>query len=402
MNNIRKSIVHQLHRPNAVPFSIEFRPLRFVEINGEVSVERVRKRRRLTSTSRQHLFCDHRIKNVRNGNTCGAKKLKIELSIMKNFDDPIIRKNPGKRPNHDSFAQWQQKIELAVRELDRKQSSEFGAQARSFGVAAKNFGLRQPFRGVPYFIDRSSNKNIHRLDSNRLNRKAEIYYPYIRTDRNVMPTIIDETEARILGSLVEKQLTTPEYYPLTLNALATACNQKSNRDPIMLLDESGILAAIDMLRDKNLVYLFYGSGSRTVKYKHMLPNVYELRPPAVALIALLLLRGPQTAGEMRGRSDRLYPFGSIAEVQETLDELAGRGEPLVVRLERQPGQKESRYAHLLSGEVEAAAFAERPQVRATNPHSSGRIDALEQELSDLKNKFDDLREDFNRFKEQFS
>jgi uncharacterized protein len=217
-----------------------------------------------------------------------------------------------------------------------------------------------------------------------------------------MPTIINETEARILGSLVEKQLTTPEYYPLTLNALTAACNQKSNRDPAMSLDESAILAAIDTLRDKNLVYLFYGSGSRTVKYKHMLPNVYEVEPPAVALIALLLLRGPQTAGEMRGRADRLYPFSSIGEVQETLDELAGRGEPLVVRLERQPGQKEGRYAHLLSGEVDTAAFAIRSQTAAIDPRSSSRVDTLEEELSGLKSEIAELREEFNRFKEQFS
>lgn len=218
-----------------------------------------------------------------------------------------------------------------------------------------------------------------------------------------MPTIINETEARILGSLVEKQLTTPEYYPLTLNALMAACNQKSNRDPVTALDESAILAAIDTLRDKNLVYLFYGSGSRTVKYKHMLPNVYELEPPAVALIALLLLRGPQTAGEMRGRADRLYPFSDIGEVQETLDELAGRSEPLVVRLERQPGQKEPRYAHLLSGEINVATFAHtRSQTHANQPESSGRVDALEQELSDLKSEMAELREEFNRFKEQFS
>jgi|SRR5215204_1372901 len=217
-----------------------------------------------------------------------------------------------------------------------------------------------------------------------------------------MPTIINETEARILGSLVEKQLTTPEYYPLTLNALTAACNQKSNRDPVMSLDDSVILAAIDALRDKNLVYLFYGSGSRTVKYKHMLPNVYEVEPPAVALIALLLLRGAQTAGEMRGRADRLYPFSDIGEVQETLDELAGRGEPLVVRLERQPGQKEARYAHLLSGEIDAAAFAPRPQTSAKEPQSSSRVDALEQELSGLKGEIAELREEFNKFREQFS
>src|SRR5690606_30543217 len=112
-----------------------------------------------------------------------------------------------------------------------------------------------------------------------------------------MLTQITQTEARILGSLVEKQLTTPEYYPLTLNALTAACNQKSNREPVMSLGETELLAAIDELRDKNLVYLYYGSTSRTVKYKHMLPNVYELDDAETAIIALLLLHGPQTAGE---------------------------------------------------------------------------------------------------------
>src|SRR5687767_5407979 len=171
---------------------------------------------------------------------------------------------------------------------------------------------------------------------------------------------LTEVEARVLGSLVEKQLTTPEYYPLTLNALTAACNQKSNRDPVMSLDETAILAAIDSLREKNLVYTFHGSTSRTVKYKHMLPGVFELEPPAVAVMTLLLLRGPQTVGELRGRSDRLYEFSGLGEVQQTLDELAGRDEPLVFKLERQPGQKEARYAHLLSGEIDVSKLAIAP------------------------------------------
>ncbi len=215
-----------------------------------------------------------------------------------------------------------------------------------------------------------------------------------------MPTILNETEVRVLGSLVEKQLTTPEYYPLTLNALTAACNQKSNRDPVMSLDETAILAAIDSLRDKNLVYLFYGSSSRTVKYKHMLPNVYELEPPAVAAIALLLLRGPQTVGELRGRSDRLYPFGSIGEVQETLDELADRSEPLVMRLERQPGQKEARYAHLLSGEIDVEAISTHV-TRPQSSNSSEKVESLEQEVQRLNDELVKLREEFEKFKEQF-
>lgn len=213
-------------------------------------------------------------------------------------------------------------------------------------------------------------------------------------------TIINEIEARILGSLVEKQLTTPEYYPLTLNALTAACNQKSNRDPVMSLDETSILAAIDTLRDKNLVYLYYGSSSRTVKYKHMLPNVFELEAPAVAVIALLLLRGAQTVGEIRGRSDRLYPFSSLGEVQETLDELANRSEPLILRLERQPGQKEARYAHLLSGEIDLEAIASGP-VRTQSSASPDKVEALESEVRRIGEELESLRDEFEKFKEQF-
>ena len=161
-----------------------------------------------------------------------------------------------------------------------------------------------------------------------------------------------------------------------------------------------ILAAIDSLRDKNLVYLYYGSTSRTVKYKHMMQQVYELEPPTLAIITLLLLRGPQTAGELRGRSDRLHEFSSIAEVQESLDELASRPEPLVQKLSRQPGQKESRYAHLLSGPVDEAALAAEMQAPAQTS-SGSRIDELESRVAELSRGLDEFREEFARFKEQF-
>jgi uncharacterized protein YceH (UPF0502 family) len=219
-----------------------------------------------------------------------------------------------------------------------------------------------------------------------------------------MSTDIDATEARVLGSLIEKQLTTPEYYPLTLNALTAACNQKSNREPVLQLAETEILAAIDSLRDKNLVYLFYGSSSRTVKYKHMLPNVFELDPPAVALIALLLLRGPQTVGELRGRSDRLHEFNGLDEVQHTLDALADRSEPLVVRLQRQAGQKEARYAHLLSGAVNAAAVS---AVSATaNSERSVALpnetfERLESEIKLLRDELENVKAEMAAFKRQF-
>ncbi|MBK9153390.1 MAG: YceH family protein [Chloracidobacterium sp.] len=209
---------------------------------------------------------------------------------------------------------------------------------------------------------------------------------------------INEIEVRVLGSLVEKQLTTPEYYPLTLNALTAACNQKSNRDPVMSLGESEILSAIDSLRDKNLVYLFHGSTSRTVKYKHMLPSVYELDEAGTAVMTLLMLRGPQTAGEIRGRSDRLHEFGSIGEVQEMLDELARRDEPLVIKLERQPGQKESRYAHLLSGPVDPGI-----QISPASPagsHGSARS-GLEDEVRELREELNKLREEFDKFRSEF-
>jgi uncharacterized protein YceH (UPF0502 family) len=214
-----------------------------------------------------------------------------------------------------------------------------------------------------------------------------------------MDLVLNEIECRVLGSLVEKQLTTPEYYPLTLNALTAACNQKSNREPMMSLGETEILNAIDSLREKNLVYTFHGSTSRTVKYKHVLPNVLELEPPAVSVITLLLLRGPQTIGELRGRSERLYEFKDLGEVQETLDELARRDEPLVVKLERQPGQKDARYAHLLSGEVDASAVT---VVRTSHSEpANDRVEQLEERVAALENELAAFRESFGEFRKQF-
>ncbi len=217
-----------------------------------------------------------------------------------------------------------------------------------------------------------------------------------------MAEILNEVEARVIGCLVEKQLTTPEYYPLTLNALTAACNQKSNRDPVVAYDETTILGAIDSLRDKNLVYLFYGASSRAVKYKHMLPSVYSLEPAEVALVAVLLLRGPQTLGELRERTGRLHEFSDLAEVNQTLEALMKRDAPLVAKLERLPGQKEARFAHLLSGEVKAehlSAIQEKP-VAATQG-SNDRIGKLEQEIASLRAELTSFRETFAEFKKQF-
>jgi uncharacterized protein YceH (UPF0502 family) len=215
-----------------------------------------------------------------------------------------------------------------------------------------------------------------------------------------MAQILNETEVRVLGSLVEKQLTTPEYYPLTLNALVAACNQKSNRDPVVTYDESTVVAALDSLRDKNLVYTFHGSTSRVVKYKHMFPNVFELDPAETAAMAVLMLRGPQTVGEIRGRTDRLHEFGSLGEVQETLDKLAHRDEPLIVRLDRQIGQKDARYAHLVSGEVDTASLPATRERTVTGGQSE-RVEKLEAEIESLKNDLAGFREEFAEFRKQF-
>jgi uncharacterized protein YceH (UPF0502 family) len=220
--------------------------------------------------------------------------------------------------------------------------------------------------------------------------------------KDMLDTLTD-VEGRVLGSLVEKQLTTPEYYPLTLNALTAACNQKSNRDPVMSLDETAIMAAIDNLRDKNLVYLYYGSSSRTVKYKHMLPSVYDVDAAGVAIVAVLLLRGPQTIGELRERTGRLYEFGGLGEVQKTLDGLIRRDDPLVVKLERQPGQKEARYAHLMSGEIDLtrAVSSHDPAALQTHASSDDRTGRLETEVERLRNELAAFRAEFDEFRKQF-
>ena len=167
-----------------------------------------------------------------------------------------------------------------------------------------------------------------------------------------MRFVLTEIEIRVLGSLIEKQLATPEYYPLTLNALVAACNQKTSRDPVVNYNDTQVLAALDDLRDKNFVYVFYGSSSRTPKYKHMMREVFELSTSQVALMCVLMLRGAQTLGELRERTGRLYEFSGFNEVEEDLNALVANDiQPLVVRLPRKPGQKEARLAHLLAGEA---------------------------------------------------
>ncbi len=211
---------------------------------------------------------------------------------------------------------------------------------------------------------------------------------------------LTETEARITGALIEKQLTTPEYYPLTLNALVAACNQKTNREPVVTYSEQKVQKSLDDLREKNIVYVFYGSTSRVPKYKHILDKVYELDAPEVAVLCVLMLRGAQTLGELRERTGRLYEFSGLGEVNETLDGLMRRDEPLVVKLERQPGQKEVRYAHLLSGEV---IVTHQPQEKSVSDSQAEneRLANLESELENLRNEFNLFRQSVEDFKKQF-
>src|SRR5688500_8661862 len=178
------------------------------------------------------------------------------------------------------------------------------------------------------------------------------FIPTLDTDSKQRPRIprtLDPVEIRVLGSLMEKQLSTPEYYPLTLNALVAAANQKSNREPVMELAEEEIERALNRLQDEKLVWRVM--GGRAVRFDHNLDSVWHLKRPEKALLTLLFLRGPQTAGEMRGRSDRLHQFDSVVQVEETLRDMAAHSEPLVRQLPRRPGQNEERWAHTIGGEV---------------------------------------------------
>jgi len=195
---------------------------------------------------------------------------------------------------------------------------------------------------------------------------------------------LNDAEVRVLGALIEKELTTPDYYPLSLNALVAACNQTSNRNPVTHFDETTVATAADSLRERNLLHRVERGDSRVAKYRHVLYEALDLRRPAIAALTVLMLRGPQTVGEIRTRSGRLYDFSSLEEVEATLTSLAGRATPLVICLPRQPGRKEARYAHLLSGEV-----------KITEPEPEvDRISKLEKELDDLRKQFEEFRSRF--------
>ena len=225
----------------------------------------------------------------------------------------------------------------------------------------------------------------------------------MRRSYDALMALLTDIEVRVLGSLIEKQLTTPEYYPLTLHALVAACNQKNNRNPVTSYSESEIDDALYSLRDKNLAYVFHGSTSRVPKYKHVVPEVMHLSPAEVAALAVLMLSGPQTVGEIRTRGSRFYEFADLEEVEETLRALSAReGEPFVMKLPRQPGQKEARFAHLLSGEPAVEQIIEAPAERkARGGNDAERIASLEASVQNLTQRVEELTAQFDGFKKQF-
>ncbi len=205
---------------------------------------------------------------------------------------------------------------------------------------------------------------------------------------------------RILGALIEKEATTPESYPLTLNGVTLACNQTSNRDPVMSLDEDAVMRGLDELRRRSLSRGASGIGSRTMRYRHLAGEALNLDRAQLAVLCVMMLRGPQTAGEIRTRTGRMYDFVDLDQVVGVLDGLASRETPLVTRLPRQPGQKEERYAHLLAGEVTVAPTEARVPQANTNAGPS-RIEMLERSVETLRGEVAELRAELQSFRKQF-
>lgn len=216
-----------------------------------------------------------------------------------------------------------------------------------------------------------------------------------------MDLLLSQIEVRVLGSLIEKDITTPDYYPLSLNALVNACNQKNNREPVMELDEDTVRQALDSLQSKRMTGVAGGADSRVTKYEHRLQEVFNFDRREIAIVCVLLLRGAQTPGELRGRTERMYHFDSLDDVQSTLQRLMQREPPLAVMLARQPGTKESRYMHLFAGEVEAAqALPARSELRAETD-GPNKIASLESEVASLREEVAELKRQFAEFRKQF-
>jgi len=214
---------------------------------------------------------------------------------------------------------------------------------------------------------------------------------------------LTDIETRVLGSLIEKDITTPDYYPLSLNALVNACNQKNNRDPVMTLDEDSVAQALATLQEKRLAGPASGADSRVTKYEHRSQEVFNFDRREIALLCVLLLRGPQTPGELRSRTERMYRFGALDDIVSTLDRLSQRQPPLTAVLPRQPGTKESRYMQLFSGDAPPPDVARAPSPASDHARTSAddRISHLENEILELKRKVSEIHEQLATFRKQF-
>ena len=216
-----------------------------------------------------------------------------------------------------------------------------------------------------------------------------------------MAIVLTDVEARVLGALVEKDITTPDYYPLSLNALVNACNQKNNRDPVMNLDENQVREALSGLEAMGLAGPASSADSRVTKYEHHLQDVFNFSRGETAVICVLLLRGPQTLGELRGRTERLHRFEDLEAVQAALQHLMRREPALAAMLPRQPGTKESRYAHLLSGEIPVAAPALRGVAAPVDHGQQDRVSRLEEQVATLEGEVSDLKQTVEALRKQF-
>lgn len=216
--------------------------------------------------------------------------------------------------------------------------------------------------------------------------------------------LLSDIEVRVLGALIEKDITTPDYYPLSLNALVNACNQKNNRDPVVTLDEDAVRAALDSLQGQRLAGPASGADSRVTKYEHRLQEVFNFDRRETAILCVLMLRGAQTPGELRGRAERMHRFEELEDVLATLEKLSQRQPSLVAVLPRQPGTKESRYMHLLSG---SASPTEAVPARTHSTHTADEvrdrpeIERLEGEIAELRKEIAEMREQLAAFRKQF-
>jgi uncharacterized protein YceH (UPF0502 family) len=213
--------------------------------------------------------------------------------------------------------------------------------------------------------------------------------------------VLNAAEARVLGSLVEKDITTPDYYPLSLNALINACNQKNNREPVTNFDEETVRLALRNLSDKRLAGPAGGADGRVTKYEHRLQEVFNFTRPETAILCVLLLRGPQTPGELRGRTERMHRFEDLDEVLSGLQQLMRRDPPLAKALGRRPGTKEIRYAHLLSGDVEAWEPPAETAYSGSITDENERIAHLEAQVAALQAEVAELKQQMAQFKKQF-